>query len=194
MTSTNKGLANKKDNDKKNQTRSSYYKLTDEATSAFGNYLNETKQESDDLESEKQSHESEFIHYLELKIKDEHNKAIDAVLLSGLTPELLKDETQKRAFKERLMRYILIILSVQLGIFLLVVLAFAFACCFKTSFTKDISIEQLKHIVEFLKYYISAVIVEFIAMLFFIVKFVFDKSIVGLIKQLFNNDNYTKLK
>lgn len=192
MTNTNKGLA--KEKYKKNQTGISDNKLTDEATSAFGNYLNETKQESDDLESEKQSHESEFIHYLELKIKDEHNKAIDAVLLRGLTPELVKNETQKREFKERLMRYILIILSVQLGIFLLVVLAFAFAFCFKTSFTKDISIEQLKHIVEFLKYYISAVIVEFIAMLFFIVKFVFDKSIVGLIKQLFNNDNYTKLK
>ena len=36
---------------------------------------------------------------------------------------------------------------------------------------------------DFMKYYISAVIVEFIAMLFFIVKYVFDKSITELVKE-----------
>lgn len=52
-----------------------------------------------------------------------------------------------------------------------------------------LSLEQLKDVIKFLEYYISATAAEFIAMLFFIVKFVFDKSIVSLIKDLFNKDD-----
>ena len=52
-----------------------------------------------------------------------------------------------------------------------------------------LSLEQLKDVIKFLEYYISATTAEFIAMLFFIVKFVFDKSIVSLIKDLFNKDD-----
>ncbi len=122
-------------------------------------------------------------------IKKADHEALNTVLLDCLSPELQLNEQQKRTFKQRLMKYIIVILSIQLGFFLLIVLMFAFSFCFKTSFTNNISIEQLKHIIDFLKYYICAIIAEFIAMLFFIVKFVFDKSIVVLIKQLFKKDN-----
>ena len=43
-----------------------------------------------------------------------------------------------------------------------------------------VAVELTDIMFDFLKYYITAIIVEFIAMLFFIVKFVFDKSIVDL--------------
>lgn len=122
-------------------------------------------------------------------IKKADHEAINTVLLDCLSPELQLNEQQKRIFKQKLMKYIIWILSIQLGFFLLVVLMFAFSFCFKTPFTNNISLEQLKHIIDFLKYYICAIIAEFIAMLFFIVKFVFDKSIVVLIKQLFKKDN-----
>ena len=172
-----------------NSTKKVSEQLSNEAINAFSKYLRNTKHETNELESDTQSREQDFLSLVELQIKSEHNKTINAVLSKYLAPQLKENEVQKRKFKERLMKYIIRILTVQLVIFLLVVLIFAFSFCFKTSFTKDISIEQLKHIVEFLKYYISAVIVAFIAMLFFIVKFVFDRSIVGLIKQLFKKDN-----
>lgn len=44
----------------------------------------------------------------------------------------------------------------------------------------DLTNESIEVLFDFLKYYIGVVIVEFLAMLFFIVKYVFDKSIVDL--------------
>lgn len=133
--------------------------------------------------------ETPSVHDVIADIKKADHEALNTVLLDCLSPELQLNEQQKRMFKQKLMKYIIGILSIQLGFFLLIVLMFAFSFCFKTPFTNNISIEQLKHIIDFLKYYICAIIAEFIAMLFFIVKFVFDKSIVDLIRRLFDKDN-----
>ena len=179
------GSLNKK---KTNNAAENKEQLSQEAKRIFSKYLQTSKQESNELETNAQSEEQDFLSLIELQNELEHKKTIDAFLTRNLAPEMRLNEKQKRNFKERLMRYILIILSIQLGVFLLVVICFALAFCFNTSFTNSITLDQLKYIVEFLKYYISAVIVEFIAMLFFIVKFVFDRSIVGLIKQLFKKE------
>lgn len=107
-------------------------------------------------------------------------------MLETLAPQLSENEKQKRKFKKSLTIYIIVILSVQIAIFLLVITIFTIAYCFDLNIFKDITIEQLEHLLNFLKYFITAIIAEFIAMLFFIVKFVFDKSIVDLITQLFD--------
>lgn len=126
---------------------------------------------------------------LAYKIKKSDHDALNSVLLEILSPELSKNEEQKRLFKERLMKYIIVILSIQLGFFLFFVLAFTIVLCLNCPIFNKLSLEQLKDVIKFLEYYISATAAEFIAMLFFIVKFVFDKSIVSLIKDLFNKDD-----
>lgn len=119
---------------------------------------------------------------LSAKIKKADHEAINKMLLETLGPELKNNETQKRILKCKLMNYIIIILSVQLGFFLLIALVLTIATCVNPSGFEKIA----NSIFDFLKYYASAVLVEFITMLFFIVKFVFDKSIVTLISKLFD--------
>lgn len=118
-------------------------------------------------------------------IAKEDHAALNKMLLEKLSPQLEYNEGQKRGFKKRIMEYIIKVLNVQLGFFILIVTAFAFAFCFKFDFLKNITLDQLKYITTFLEFYVTSIIAEFIAMLFFIVKFVFDKSIVDLIMELF---------
>lgn len=120
------------------------------------------------------------------EIKKNDHEAINKILLETLAPQLSKNEEQKRAFKKALTIYIIVILSIQIAIFLLVIIIFTLAHCLNIEIFKNITIEQLEHLLSFLKYFITAIVAEFIAMLFFIVKFVFDKSIVDLITQLFD--------
>lgn len=187
MAKNNKGLAKNKEEYKKNQPKSKISKknLTDEVTNAFGNYLKDTNQESNELEYEKQTYESEFIRYFALKIKDEHNKTIDSVISNVLAPELSINEKQKRSIKRNLIIYILIVLSFQLLAFLSIIFVVLILVHNNPSILQNISNEKIEYIVRFLIFYISAVIAEFIAMLFFIVRFAFDKSIVDLIMQIF---------
>ena len=111
------------------------------------------------------------------------------VMLTALKPELVNNEKQKRTFKEDLMEYIKKILIAQVAVLGLVVLICFLAISFKFPFMREIEPGTIEMMFEFLKYCITAIIAEFIAMLFFIVMFVFDKSIVDLIKQLFKNED-----
>ena len=115
-------------------------------------------------------------------IAQKDHDALNLLLLNALRPELVKNENQKRKFKKSLMVFIEIVLSVQLGVILLLIAVICAHTVLDLPFiTKDLNNESLKEIFVFLKYYIAATIGEFIAMLFFIVKYVFDKSIVDLI-------------
>ena len=124
------------------------------------------------------------------EIKKDDHAALNTMLLNKLSPQLEENEVQKREFKRQITNYIIVVLSVQLGFFLLIVLIFSAAFCLDLPFLKDISIaqEQLEVVTTFLKYYITAIIAEFLAMLFFIVRFVFDKSIVTLVRDLFKKN------
>lgn len=119
------------------------------------------------------------IDHLRLNIlKDDHD-TLNKLMLYILSPELSKNEIQKRRFKQKLMGYIQGVLIVQLVVVGIAFLGVCIAICFGTKNT--ILANNINTIFNFLQYYITAIIVEFIAMLFFIVKFVFDKSIVGLL-------------
>ena len=111
-------------------------------------------------------------------MKDDHD-AINKLMLHILSPQLSDNEIQKRSFKEDLMKYIKRVLIAQLIVVGIAFLAVSIAICFGVN--NPILVNNIAKIFDFLQYYITAIIVEFIAMLFFIVKFVFDKSIVGLL-------------
>lgn len=105
--------------------------------------------------------------------------AINQLMLTTLSPQLSENEKQKRIFKQKLMKYIQVILVSQLSV---VGLAFiAIVACICLGVSHPIFADNIQAILNFMQYYITAIIVEFIAMLFFIVKFVFDKSIVELL-------------
>ena len=136
------------------------------------------------LEDDKPTVEQISLSELEAKIKQIDHEALNKVLLDTLNPHLGDNERQKRHLKEELVKFIKRMLTIQL-IFVAVPIVILFAClCINIPFLKDIEPEIIPPLLSFLKYYITAIIAELLAMLFFIVKFVFDKSIVDLVKEM----------
>lgn len=120
---------------------------------------------------------------------DEYNNSIrEAVLKDDLVPQLIKNEAQKRGFKVDLMRYIKNMIIFQSILITLPVIFMTVSSFVKLPFLQSLSELDFQFFCSFLKYYISAIIVEFVAMLFFIVKYVFDKSITDLVKD-YKKDN-----
>lgn len=124
------------------------------------------------------------------KMLKEDHAAINQLMLTTLSPQLNENETQKRQFKEKLMKYIQIVLIIQLIVVGVSFLAIIVSVCFGVS--HKVFVDNLGSILNFLQYYITAIIVEFIAMLFFIVKFVFDKSIVELLSNTIDKKKQKK--
>lgn len=98
-----------------------------------------------------------------------------------LSPQLEKNEELKRIHKNVLMTNIFKILKWQFIFTYVFVSALLIAVVLsKNLFQLDIKI--IKIIVKFIEFYITSIVVELIAILFFIVRNVFDKSIVDLFK------------
>lgn len=97
-----------------------------------------------------------------------------------LSPQLEKNEELKRTQKEKLMDKLFEILKVQFWFTYIFVLVLIISVIF----SGFIKIEQnlVINVIRFVEFYITSVVAELIAILFFIVKNVFDKSIVELIK------------
>lgn len=85
------------------------------------------------------------------------------------------------------MKYIKFIIIFQLSFIGIPILGLFFVIMFDFPILNDVS-GSLEQIFSFLKTYIITIIAEFIAMIFFIVKYVFDKSIVDLIREFKNKD------
>lgn len=104
-----------------------------------------------------------------------------------LSPELEKNEELKREQKKQLMNKIFDILKWQ----------FIFTYLFVGAILGMVAFSHFLHISEkivldsisFIKFYITSIIVELISILFFIVKNVFDKSIVDLIRNFDKTSN-----
>lgn len=97
-----------------------------------------------------------------------------------LAPQLEENEKLKRGQKTDLMNNIFIILKWQFiatYVFVFVVLI-ALLCSTLLGIPEKLAIEAI----SFIKFYITSIIVELISILFFIVKNVFDTSIVDLFK------------
>lgn len=103
-----------------------------------------------------------------------------AIYQDLLGPELKENEELKRKQKKKLMKNIFRLLKYQ----------FIATYCFVFVFILMIALNYVLHISEnviveiagFLKFYITSIVAELIAILFFIVKNVFDRSIYDLFK------------
>lgn len=103
-----------------------------------------------------------------------------------LAPELKENEKLKRTHKTELMKNIFKLLNIQFVFTYIFVLILIVTTIFSNFL--NISEEIVVQIFSFSRFYITSIVAELIAILFFIVKSVFDKSIVDLFKN-FDKDN-----
>lgn len=125
-----------------------------------------------------QSQKAENV-YASIMMRD--HRALNDVLLKALTPKLVENEEQKQKFKEQLMKFLKRMIWAQLCIVSAPVILFCLVAAIDFPWANGLFLDNIKVAFDFLKFYITAITGEFIAMLFFIVKYVFDKSIVDLI-------------
>ncbi len=108
-----------------------------------------------------------------------------AIYIDVLSPQLQKNEKLKRQHKTKLMNNIFRLLKWQFRA------TYGFTFIFITLIAcnqyLDITDNMVVQIFDFLKFYITTIIAELIAILFFIVRSVFDKSIVDLFKNFDKN-------
>lgn len=97
-----------------------------------------------------------------------------------LGPELQENESLKREQKKALMNNIFKILKWQF-IFTYVFVTVLLAAVLFSAFLK-IEASTISTIIKFIQFYITSIVVELISILFFIVKSVFDRSIVELFR------------
>ena len=121
-------------------------------------------------------------------IKSDHEE-INKLLKNILGPQLHENENQKRKLKNKLINFMLAMLIVQSLLVFLPVLCIIISSCFKIPFLNMLTLDQQELIFNFLKYYVTAVIAEFLTMLYFVIRYVFDKSIVDLVKELVKQRN-----
>lgn len=97
-----------------------------------------------------------------------------------LSPQLQENEILKREHKKNLMKKLFSIIKWQF----IATYTFVLILLISIMFSEILNISEsvVLAIIKFLEFYITSIIVELIAILFFIVKNVFDKSIVELIK------------
>lgn len=97
-----------------------------------------------------------------------------------LAPELVNNEKDKRTHKQNVVNKLFEILKWQFTATYIFIVFMLLMITFKTKLSLNNTI--IKYMFDFLKFYITTIVAELIAILFFIVKQVFDKSIVELFK------------
>ena len=127
---------------------------------------------------------------VEIKLEDETKDDVEQMneafaiarkIYEGvLSPQLEKNEELKRNQKESLVKNLFKILKLQFWFTYIYVFILILTILF--SGFLGISENLVLSIIKFVEFYITTVVAELIAILFFIVKSVFDKSIVELIK------------
>lgn len=121
---------------------------------------------------------------IESKISAENSRINRELLI----PELVANEKQKRDLKKFLLIGVIVFISVQILMMSVFICLLVYSVTIGSNRLTNIDKELCKSLIDFMKFFVSATLCEFIAMLFFIVKYVFDKSIFELIK-LFKSDD-----
>lgn len=86
-----------------------------------------------------------------------------------------KEEQQKRELREKLFKIIRSLIWAQLIFFDMVVILILLPIIFRFSVFANLNDNTISLLLNFLKYFIGATIVELLGMLLFVVKFVFTK-------------------
>lgn len=127
-----------------------------------------------------------------IKVEETHSISKDAVEMNKsfelarmmyqdvLSPQLEKNERLKRKHKKKLMNELFKILKLQfIFTYIFVIILIIGTLC---SSYLHISESVVQNVYKFVELYITSIVVELLSILFFIVKNVFDRSIVDLIK------------
>lgn len=88
----------------------------------------------------------------------------------------LSAEVQKQEFKKKILQLVSILTCIQLVFFNLIVAFVIVAFTTKISWIKSLKVDAIVAILDFLKYYIGATVVELLGMLLFIIGYVFSDS------------------
>lgn len=112
----------------------------------------------------------------------------NSIVKDALMPELKENEHQKRKLKKTVLKGVCF--------FIFFYSLFMFICLILLIYTITIGSNKFlfidsnlcSQLINFMKFFVTASLCEFIAMLFMIVKYVFDKSIVELVR-LFKDDS-----
>lgn len=103
----------------------------------------------------------------------------------ALTNEFTANESQKRTFKPILLAIISVLIFFQLifsnAVILIIVLSLV-AGNDKILFINKIDLTIVSELFNFLKYYITSTVVELLAMIYFIIRYVFNDSVEDMIK------------
>jgi len=124
---------------------------------------------------------------IESKISAENSRINRELLI----PELVANEKQKRNLKMFLLIGVIVFIAAQITVMSVYIGQLVYSVTIGSNKLTNIDKELCKSLIGFMKFFVSATLCEFIAMLFFIVKYVFDKSIFELIK-LFKSDETNK--
>lgn len=114
-----------------------------------------------------------------------------------LAPQLEKNEDLKRQQKETLVKQLFKLLRFQFVVTYIFVFLLILSIIFSGEFhlsdnmsvTLQVSDKVILNLIKFIEFYVASIVVELISILFFIVKNVFDTSIVELIKGFDKRDD-----
>lgn len=109
----------------------------------------------------------------------------EKIYTDTLSPQLEKNEEKKREHKDIVVNKLFSILKWQFIATYIFTFILIIAIVFGGFF--NIDSETIKYMFDFLKFYITSILAELVAILFFIVKQVFDKSIFELFKNFDKN-------
>lgn len=103
-------------------------------------------------------------------------------LIKILSPEINKNEDKKRKHKDKLISIVKIFLICQFIVLMCLLFGVTIMIFVFHRLKNDLDLAYIESIIKFISVYITSVVAELIAMLYFIVSNVFDTSITGLVE------------
>ncbi len=103
-------------------------------------------------------------------------------LIKILSPEINKNEDKKRNHKDKLISIVKIFLICQFIVLMCLLFGVTIMIFVFHGLKNDLDLAYIESIIKFISVYITSVVAELIAMLYFIVSNVFDTSITGLVE------------
>lgn len=97
--------------------------------------------------------------------------------------DILKKEGEKAPERERMRNIIIIFLFSQLLFLALLIVSLLISKGTFGSFNDRVFLE----LIDFLKFYITVIVAEFVAMIFFIVKYIYDNKLIDVLEKWFKD-------
>ena len=112
----------------------------------------------------------------------------NSVVKDSLMPELKENENQKRKLKKTVLKGVCFFIFFHSLLMFTCLILLIYTITIGSNKFLFIDSNLISQLINFMKFFVTASLCEFIAMLFVIVKYVFDKSIVELVT-LFKDDS-----